>query len=300
MMHDERPIAGQSVVLEDGLTRVLAPNASPMTYWGTNSYILGHDRVAVIDPGPDDPAHLAALVHAIGGRPVSHILVTHSHLDHSPLARPLSQATGAPVLAFGDSRAGRSAAMQKLAASGLMGGGEGVDPGFAPDILVADGDTITGDGWQLTGLHTPGHFGNHLSYLWGDVAFSGDHLMGWATSLVSPPDGDLTDFMASCTRLAATGMTRAHAGHGPPIAQAQVRLQALITHRKGRESQILAELTNGPATPAAMTARIYTDVTPALLPMAQRNVLAHLVDLTTRGLAAPTGPLSATAHYHLA
>ncbi|MBT8411798.1 MAG: MBL fold metallo-hydrolase, partial [Octadecabacter sp.] len=199
MMHDERPIAGEAVTVEDGLTRVLAPNASPMTYWGTNSYILGHDRVAVIDPGPDDPKHLASLIRAIAGRPVSHILVTHSHLDHSPLARALSQATDAPVLAFGDSNAGRSVAMQELAASGLMGGGEGVDPTFAPDILVADGDTITGDGWALTALHTPGHFGNHLSFLWGDVAFTGDHLMDWATSLVSPPDGDLTDFMASCT-----------------------------------------------------------------------------------------------------
>lgn len=299
MMHDERPIAGEAVSLEDGLARVLAPNPSPMTYWGTNSYILGHDCVAVVDPGPNDPAHLASLIRAIAGRPVSHILVTHSHLDHSPLARALSQATDAPVLAFGDSHAGRSAAMQQLAAGGLMGGGEGVDPDFAPDVLLTDGDTVTGDGWQLTALHTPGHFGNHLSFLWGDVAFTGDHLMGWATSLVSPPDGDLTDFMASCTALAATGMTRAHAGHGPPISQAQDRLQALITHRKGRESQILTELANGPATPEALTVRIYTDVPPGLLPMAQRNVLAHLVDLTTRGLAAPTGPLSATAPYHL-
>lgn len=298
-MSSEVPKSGVATPLEDGLACVLAPNPSPMTYWGTNTYILGWDSVAVIDPGPMDRAHLSALIAAIGGRTVSHIIVTHSHLDHSPLARPLANTTGAPILAFGDSSTGRSDIMKVLAASGAMGGGEGVDPDFTPDIALECGDRISGDGWHLNALHTPGHFGNHMCFNWGNAAFTGDHLMGWASSLVSPPDGDLTDFMASCAKLAKTDMTRAHSAHGAPICDAQKRLSDLVAHRLGREAEILAALAAGPATPSALTSMIYTNVAPALLGMAQRNVLAHLVDLTTRQKAAPVGPLSATAHFTL-
>lgn len=279
-----------------GVTRVLAPNPSPMTYWGTNTYILGHDTVAVIDPGPLNDTHLAALLHTIDGRRVSHILVTHSHLDHSPLARPLSDATGAPVVAFGDSRAGRSAVMQSLSD---LGGGEGVDTEFKPDITVGTGDVIDGDGWKVDVLHTPGHFGNHLCFIYGKAAFTGDHLMGWASSLVSPPDGDLTDFMASCDAMAATGISHAYPAHGAPIDDAQARLADLIAHRRLREAQIITALKTNPATPAALTCHIYTDVNPALRAMAERNVLAHLIDLTVRGVAQPNGPLSAHAEFTL-
>ena len=298
-MNNEVPKAGIPFQLEDGLSCVLAPNPSPMTYWGTNTYLLGTDSLAVIDPGPLDDIHLAALIAAINGRPVSHILVTHSHLDHSPLARAVSDATSAPILAFGDSFAGRSEIMKTLAATDELGGGEGVDLNFKPDVLLTSGDIIDGGGWQLTALHTPGHFGNHLSFLWGNAAFTGDHMMGWASSLVSPPDGDLTDFMESCTVLANSDMTRAYSGHGAPIQDAQSRLADLVSHRLGREAEILAALCNGPATPSDLTAHIYRDVPKPLLPMAQRNVLAHLVDLTQRGKASPIGPLSATAQYVL-
>jgi len=228
----QSPIAGIPRPIADGLTCILAPNPSPMTYWGTNSYILGHETLAIIDPGPAIAKHQDAILAAIGGRKVSHIIVTHSHLDHSPLARPLADATGAPILAFGNSTTGRSAVMAELAKTGLMGGGEGVDPTFYPDIELTDGETIDGDGWALTALHTPGHFGNHMSFLWGEDAFTGDHLMGWATS------------------------------------------------------------------PAELTRQIYTDIAPALLPMAQRNVLAHLVDLYGRKLVHPEGPLSAEVKFH--
>lgn len=298
-MMDDMPKAGIATELEDGLACILAPNPSPMTHWGTNTYLLGWDSVAVIDPGPMDRTHLAALLAAIGGRRVSHILVTHSHLDHSPLARPLADATGAPVLAFGDSSTGRSEVMQTLAANGALGGGEGVDHDFTPDILIGTGDGVTGDGWQLDILHTPGHFGNHLCFLWGDAALTGDHMMGWASSLVSPPDGDLTDFMASCAKLAETPMRRAYCAHGAPIPDAQNRLAALIAHRKSREVQILVALTHGPATAAALTKDIYQDVAPALLGMAERNVLAHLVDLATRQKVAPIGPLRTFAAFAL-
>lgn len=297
MIMTNQPTVGHPHEVSKGLVSVLAPNASPMTYWGTNSYILGHDRVCVIDPGPDDPAHFNALMDIIRGRRVSHIFVTHSHLDHSPLARALADATDAPVLAFGDSDAGRSDVMTELAASGLMGGGEGVDRDFSPDICIADGDTVSDDGWSLRAVHTPGHFGNHLSFLWNEDAFTGDHLMGWATSLVSPPDGDLTDFMASCHKLSGLGIKRGFCGHGAPIQDVRSRLQTLIAHRQKRESEILAALGSAPQTAATLTSQIYTDVAPKLLPMAQRNVLAHLVDLFGRKLITCDGPLSAHANF---
>ncbi len=300
MTDGTHPEAGYIEDLGNGIARVLAPNPSPMTYWGTNSYLLGDKSVAVIDPGPAHPAHLEALLKAIGGREVSHILVTHSHVDHSPLARPLAAATGAPILAFGDSRAGRSAAMDRLAAQGLAGGGEGVDPDFAPDILLADGDLVDGDEWQIRVLHTPGHFGNHLCLRHGDDLFSGDHVMGWASSLVSPPDGDLTDFMASTRRLTEIGATRALPGHGHPIEDLHSRLNWLIEHRLTREAQILAALAAGPASCDALTSAIYTDVAPALLPAAARNVFAHLVDLSGRGLVSATPNLSVNAIFSIA
>lgn len=293
------PMAGVPQPLAEGLSCVLAPNPSAMTYWGTNTYLVGEDTLAVIDPGPDQPDHLDALLSAIGGRKVSHILVTHSHLDHSPLARPLAHATGAPVLAFGDSHAGRSAIMKDLSRDGALGGGEGVDAGFAPDEVIADGAEVTEDGWTLRALHTPGHFGNHLCFIWGDTAFTGDLVMGWATSLVSPPDGDLTHFMASCTRLIDTGAQRGFAGHGAPIDDLQDRIAALLTHRRTREAQITACLQGCVRTAAEITGTVYTDVAPALLPMAERNVLAHLIDLCSRQIAAPVGALSANTKFIL-
>jgi len=268
-----------------------------MTHWGTNTYLLGADSLAVIDPGPDDPHHLAALRAAINGRPVSHILVTHAHHDHSPLAAPLSRETGAPVLAYGDARAGRSAVMQDLARAGPLGGGEGVDAGFAPDRSLADGDTVAGDGWSLRALHTPGHMGNHLCLLWGDTAFSGDHVMDWAPSLVSPPDGDLTDFMASLARLAGTRARHLWPGHGPPVEDAPARIAALTAHREGRAAQIHTALAADPGTASEIARRVYTDVPPALLPAAERNVLAQLIDLCRQGRARPEGPVTAHARF---
>ncbi|SLN10786.1 MBL fold metallo-hydrolase [Pseudooctadecabacter jejudonensis] len=291
------PQPGVPETVAKGVVRVLAPNPSPMTYWGTNTYLLGTDTVAVIDPGPQSAPHLDALLRAIRGRPVTHILVTHSHLDHSPLSRDLSRITGAPVLAFGDSNAGRSAIMQDV--SGAVGGGEGVDAAFEPDEIVCDGQTLTAGGRTITALHTPGHFGNHLCYETDDIVFTGDLVMGWATSLVSPPDGDLTDFMTSCRRLADLGSKTGLSGHGAPIADLSARIETLLAHRTAREDQIRAALTAGAQTARALTELIYTDVPTALLPMAERNVLAHLIDLTKRDICAPLGALSAAAKFSL-
>ena len=286
------PIAGKPLQLAEDLTLVLAPNPSPMTYLGTNTYILGRETLAIIDPGPDDQRHLHALEAVIGGRPVSHILLTHSHLDHSPLAVPLAKRTGAPVCAFGDSFAGRSAVMAELAQEGLAGGGEGIDHAFTPDRAVQDQEMITADWGTIKAIHTPGHIGNHLCFAWGDRVFTGDHVMGWASSLVSPPDGDLTDFMASCDRLRGQYASVYYPGHGAPISNPAARLEWLIAHRKEREAQILRALDTSPATPATITASVYHGVAPALLGAAERNVFAHLVDLHARG--------KVTAHPRLA
>ena len=280
---DFAPQTGVPLALRDDLALVLAPNPSPMTHLGTNSYLLGRRNLVVIDPGPADETHLAALLDAIGGRKVDYILVTHSHLDHSALAPALADQTGAPVCAFGAATAGRSAIMQKLVAQGMTGGGEGIDHRFQPDITLEDGAVLSGDWGRITARHTPGHIGNHLCFHWQDSLFSGDHVMGWASSLVSPPDGDLTDFMTSCHKLAKLQANVFFPGHGAPVPDPAARLDWLIAHRLQREAQILAKLAAGPAQPEELVAQIYTDLPPLLVAAAARNVLAHLIDLTGRG-----------------
>ncbi|MEN8656924.1 MBL fold metallo-hydrolase [Marivita sp.] len=303
MIHDPqpdfRPTIGKAETLAPGLRRVLAPNPSPMTFRGTNTYLVGDGDLAIIDPGPADDTHLNAILEAVGKQRVSAVLVTHAHVDHSPLARALADIVAAPIYAFSDASGGRSAVMQQLAATGLVGGGEGVDGDFRPDIELADGEAVTGDGWSLCALHTPGHFGNHLSFAWNDVLFCGDLVMGWASSLVSPPDGDLTDFMASCRRLQSQKWSVFHSGHGAPILDPATRLDWLISHRMSREAAVLKALQDGPATSAALAAKIYTDTPAALLPAATRNVLAHLIDLHGKNVVAPVKSLHAEALFTL-
>lgn len=297
---DFDPTPGEAVELAPALRRILAPNPSPMTYRGTNTYILGTKGLAVIDPGPDSETHLRAILAASQpGQCISHIIVTHSHLDHSPLAASLSQATGAPILAYGDAQAGRSAVMTQLASDGMAGGGEGIDTGFCPDQIVQDGDIIQGDGWALEVIHTPGHLGNHIALGWGRACFTADHVMGWASSLVSPPDGDLTDFMASCARLRARDWSVFHPGHGAPVKDPGARLDWLIAHRRGRESAILSALKASPATARKLAEQIYTDTPASLLPAAERNVFAHLVDLTGKSAISPIGGLGISAKFEL-
>lgn len=288
------------IELEAGLRLVRAANASPMTYTGTNTYIVGTGTVAVIDPGPADPLHLREIFSALEhGETVSHIFVTHSHRDHSPLARMLAEETGAPVLAFGTHEDGRSPVMQRLAAAGLAGGGEGIDEAFQPDIRLADGDVVQGGDWALEALWTPGHIANHLCFAWGDAVFTGDHVMGWASSLVSPPDGDLTAFMASCRKLTTRSDRVFYPGHGEPVSDPAGRLTWLIAHRETREAEILSGLSDGPKPIPQLARAIYTDVEPALLPAAQRNVFAHLIDLNQRGLVSAEPSLGWTATFAL-
>mgnify|MGYP001944257270 FL=1 len=295
---DFDPAIGIAEILEPGLRRIVADNPSPMTYRGTNTYLLGTRGIAVIDPGPASPQHLQAIRDAIGPEQhISHIIVTHTHLDHSPLARDLARACGAPILAFGDAFSGRSAVMQQLAAVSDIGGGEGIDAEFIPDRPLTHGETIAGDDWTLSVIHTPGHIGNHISLGWNNACFTADHVMGWASSLVSPPDGDLTDFMASCAELQKNDWRVFYPGHGAPVTDPAARLDWLVSHRLSREADILRALDQAPATAAQLAAAIYTETPPALLGAATRNVLAHLIDLTGKNRVAPVESLSATATF---
>ncbi len=292
---NHNPAIGEPEKLAEGLQVVTAPNASPMTYTGTQSYILGEQEVAVIDPGPDSPAHMQALIAALAGRRVSHILITHSHIDHSPLAGALSRSTGAPIYGFGPSGAGMSDVMQRLVAAGGLEGGEGIDQDFSPDILLKDGDSVSGNGWGLKAFHTPGHMSNHLCFA-GEVGlFSGDHVMGWSTTLVSPPDGDLTQFMASLQKLRGRPDETFFPGHGAPLHNPQQMLEYQYKHRQDREAQIQEAL--GETTIPLITRKVYQELDPRLLPMAERNVFAHLIDMCEKGIAACEGPIGITARY---
>ncbi|MFU8883567.1 MAG: MBL fold metallo-hydrolase [Rhodobacterales bacterium] len=294
------PAPGLAEEIAPRVRRILAPNPSAMTFRGTNTYLVGDKDLAVIDPGPLSRPHLAAILAAVEpGQRIRQILVTHAHIDHSPLSRDLADATDAPILAYGPAMAGRSAVMQQLAEHGLAGGGEGVDTGFAPDICLPDNAVITGEGWQLQALWTPGHFGNHLCFALDDILFTGDLVMGWASSLVSPPDGDLSDFMASCLRIKARKDRLYLPGHGAPVRNPMARMDWLISHRLAREAAILQALSKTPATAAELASAIYTDTPAPLLPAATRNVFAHLVDLTQKKRVAPQGHLSREATFHL-
>lgn len=290
---------GITEVLAPGVRRVLAPNPSPMTFRGTNTYLLGEGEVALIDPGPAMEAHYKAILAALApGERITKILVTHSHLDHSPLSAQLSAETVAPVLAAGPSTWGRSDVMAALARDGGLGGGEGVDDAFAPTETVANGDQIKGPWGEIEVIATPGHMANHISFAWGDALFSGDMVMGWSTSLVSPPDGDMTAFMASLRRLATRSDRIYYPGHGEPVETPLDRVAELKAHREGREAQIREALHRiGPANAETLARAIYTDIAPALIPAATRNVLAHLIDLWSRNEIACEGPVATHARF---
>ncbi|PTQ75214.1 MBL fold metallo-hydrolase [Celeribacter persicus] len=281
--------------LTPGLLRILAPNPSPMTWWGTNTYVLGEGTERVlIDPGPDLPAHRDAVLSALPcGTRISHILVTHAHLDHSGGARALADATDAPILAFGDALAGRSPHMAALAET--LGGGEGVDKTFSPDIALPHAAVLDTPAGPIEALHTPGHMGNHLCFAWRGAVFSGDLIMGWSSSLISPPDGDASAFRDSCTLLLNSAPARLHPGHGDPVEAPLERIHFLLSHRAERETQILSALAQGPMDLFSLTRTVYTDLPETHLPAAARNTLAHLIDLSRQNRLKATPEIGVSA-----
>lgn len=273
---------GLAMALDPLVTRVLAPNPSPFTYTGTQTYLVGATELAVIDPGPDDPEHLAALVAAIAGRRVVAILCTHTHRDHSPAAAPLQALTGAPII---------GCAPLSLADAGPRADAA-FDTGYAPDRVLADGESVTGPGWTLTAVATPGHTSNHLCFALPEsgALFSGDHVMGWSTTVVAPPDGDMAAYMRSLETLMEREQDRVYfPAHGQPIEKPHRFVRGLIGHRKQREGQILRLLKADVGAVPAMVERMYAGLDPRLNGAAGRSVLAHLIDLRDRGLVIEEG-----------
>ncbi len=264
------------VALSPLVRRILAPNPSPFTYTGTQTHIVGRGEVAVIDPGPDLPQHVDAILAATAGERISAILCTHTHRDHSPAARPLAEATGAPVVGCApltmDDAGPRSDAA--------------FDIHYRPDRVLADGECVEGDGWTLEAIATPGHTSNHLCFALPqeEALFSGDHVMGWSTTVVAPPDGDMTAYLRSLERLLGRGERIYYPAHGDPIERPQRLVRGMLGHRRSREGQILRQLKAGEGRIEAMVGAMYKGLDPRLTGAAARSVLAHLIDLEGRGM----------------
>ncbi|NKK96539.1 MBL fold metallo-hydrolase [Rhizobium leguminosarum bv. viciae] len=290
------PAYGQAVPVVAGVERVTVNNPGPFTFFGTNSYIVGSSSVAVIDPGPEDEAHYQALMAALAGRAVTHIFVSHTHRDHSPLARRLQAATGAVTVGQGPHRPARP-----LRDGEINPFAESSDLSFVPDITLSDGQTLSGDGWSLTAVLTPGHTANHAAFaLEGrDILFSGDHVMAWSTSIVAPPDGSMADYMESLDRLMERQDRLLLPGHGGPVTEPASFLRALKAHRLRREQAVLARVRAGDTQIAEMVKVIYRDTDPKLHGAAALSVLAHIEDLLERGEIAADGPPSLAATYRL-
>lgn len=269
------------------IRRVIADNPGPFTFTGTGTYIVGRKEagagVAVIDPGPLDDAHLKALLSTVAGQAVSHVLVTHSHRDHAPLARPFADAVGAPILAAPAVRTVHASAMPD----------EDDDQGFSPDIVLTGGERLQGDGWTIEALATPGHTSNHLAFILDEenALFSGDHIMGWSTTVVAPPDGDMAAYMESLDAVIARGFSTIWPTHGAPITDPEPFLTAYRAHRLAREAQVLARLAAGDRHIADMVPILYAAVDSRLWPAASLSVWAHLIALERAGrVKASPGP----------
>ncbi|WP_338446223.1 MBL fold metallo-hydrolase [Pelagerythrobacter marensis] len=273
--------------------RVLAPNPSPYTYTGTQTYIVGDaGRVAVIDPGPDDEAHIAAILEALDGAEVAAIMCTHTHRDHSPGARPLAAETGAPVVGCAPLALDRDV----LDAWGPRADAS-FDSDYAPDRVLEDGEAMTGPGWTLRAVHTPGHTSNHLCFALEETGalFTGDHVMGWSTSVVVPPDGDMGEYMGSLERLHARDDRVYYPAHGPAVDKPRQLVRGMIGHRRQRENQILRLLGDAPLAAADFVSRMYKGLDPRLHGAAEMSVTAHLLDLERRGLVGRSGDIWQTA-----
>jgi glyoxylase-like metal-dependent hydrolase (beta-lactamase superfamily II) len=285
---------GRLEAVAPGVRRIVANNPGLFTFKGTGTYVIGGGEVAVIDPGPDLAEHVDALLASLANEQVTHILVTHTHRDHSPAAAAVKAATGAATWGFGPHAGGRR---------GEAGSEEGGDWDFVPDHVVQDGDRIAGGKWRVEAVHTPGHTSNHLCFALPDagILFSGDHVMGWSTSVIAPPDGDMAAYMASLDKLLMRPHRTYWPTHGPAIAEPDRHVRAFIAHRREREAGIVDCLKAGCETIETIVERLYVGLNPALRPAAGRSVLAHLIDLVQRDIVASdtTGPATIRGHYRL-
>ena len=288
------PDHGNVVDLTPGIQRITAPNESAFTYRGTNTYILGDKNVAVIDPGPAIDSHYDLLVEALKGRTVSHIIVTHTHMDHSPLAGPLKEMTGAPIFAEGVHRDSRELHLGEVNSLDAA-----ADRDFNPDEVLGDGDIIEGRDWKLETLLTPGHTQNHACFalLDTDMLFSGDHVMAWATSIVAPPDGSMSDYMNSLSKMMERKETVYFPGHGGRLEKAPEFVRALRAHRKMRETAVLSRIRAGDLTIPDIVKVIYKDTDPRLHGAAGLSVFAHIEDLVSKGHVTCDGPPALNSTY---
>ncbi len=288
------PAYGDPVEVAPGVRRLTVNNPGPFTFHGTNSYVVGTDTLAVIDPGPEDDAHFEALIAAIGDRPVSHIFVSHTHRDHSPLTARLKEATGAIVCAEGPHRAARPLRIGEVNPLDAS-----ADTEFRPDRTLADGEAVEGDGWTIGAVHTPGHAANHCAFsLEGTgILFSADHVMAWSTSIVAPPDGSMSDYMTSLTKLLERQDRIYFPGHGGPVHKPAEFVRALRAHRKMREAAIMDRLRSGDRTIPDMVRTIYRDTDPRLHGAAGLSLLAHLEDLVARSCVNTDAEVSIDASY---
>ena len=298
-MSDNNSVTARITKPAANIFRILSPNPSPMTYTGTNTYVVDNGEIAVIDPGPKIQEHFDNILEVIGGKPIKYIFLTHSHIDHSPLAADLSNKYNTPIYGYGPSDAGLSKTMLKLISDGYESSSEGIDHDFYPDYLIKDGEYFELNETSITAIHTPGHMGNHLCFQYDRVLFSGDHIMGWATSMVSPPYGDLTQFMASCHLLKDKNISLILPGHGEQVDNPKERIEYLISHRLERERQIKSTLQHHSLNALEITEIVYVDIDKSLIPAATRNVFAHLLDLNERGLVAFEGVISETMKVRL-
>ncbi|MDX0915019.1 MBL fold metallo-hydrolase [Sinorhizobium medicae] len=294
---DFRPAHGEAVRVAKGVQRITVNNPGPFTFHGTNTYIVGHKSVAVIDPGPDDDAHFHALMNALQGREVTHIAVSHTHSDHSPLVRRLAGETGASVVGEGPHRAARP-----LHAGEVNPFAESSDMDFVPDLALPNGARVEGDGWSLTAVATPGHTANHLAFALDttDILFSADHVMAWATSIVAPPDGSMAEYMASLDKLLERDDRLYLPGHGGPVNEPASFVRALKAHRKMRERAVLERLRAGDRHIADMVKVIYASTDPRLHGAAALSMLAHIEDLIEQGRVETEGPPALNSVYRLA
>jgi len=277
------------------IRRVVARNPSSFTFYGTGTYIIGAPGrdLAVIDPGPLHDDHVEALLAAVEGETVSHILITHTHIDHSPAAAPFKAATGAPTYGYGPHGSGKHLPHMRFM--------EGGDHDFEPDHVLRHGDVIAGDGWTFDAVHTPGHTSNHICFALREetALFSGDHVMGWSTSVISPPDGDMKDYLDALEHLLTRDDAIYWPTHGPPITDPKTHVRALITHRQEREAAILGAIAEGLDRIPDIVDKLYHDVPRNLHPAAGHSVLAHLIDLVGRGTVACDGEPSVDTSFVL-